>query len=250
MLLEYIFFAFIQGIFEFIPISSSAHLILLGVDNLLIITTAHLGSLFAVMIYFSATIKEYITSLIYNRKKKIILNLNVIQFSIVSFLALIPLLLIVVFETDFIFSKTTIVSLLFLNGLLLLSAHIFHKCKYNEEITKTKAFIIGFGQFFALLPGLSRSGMVIFSSVIQKISTKDAVIFSLLLSIPTLFFAWVYSIYSIDNINLLNRELILIFLVSFLSSLFSITLIIKVVKKMGLLPFAIYCLLTPIFIIF
>ena len=189
-IIQILLISIIQGIAEFIPVSSSAHINLLS--NLLnyekielaINVSAHFGSLVAVLFYFN---KE-----IYNFSKNKNLFYKVIIASIPIFVIgyiLIELKIISNLRTIEIMGWTTIIF-----GILLYISDKFKiKLKMKNNFTFRNAIIIGFYQTLALIPGVSRSGIIITGARFLKFNRIDAAKISFLLSIPALG-AWSLSV--------------------------------------------------------
>ncbi len=243
-LIEAVIIAVIQGITEWLPVSSSGHIILaeklLNYGNSLTFDVAlHFGTLMSVFVYFGRDITDIIRDLLklkfYTEKGKfgILLIIATIPAGIAGFL----------FKDAFesIFSNLAIVALGFgITGLILLIASL-PITKQSRQITKTKALIIGTSQILSLLPGVSRSGTTISISLLLGLKEKTALKFSFLMSIPIIFGA---NIVTIGN-QTLPSELIWATLVSFIVGLISLHLIYKYIltSKTNLRYFAIYALL-------
>ena len=182
-IIQILLISIIQGIAEFIPVSSSAHINLLSnlfnyeKIELAINVSAHFGSLVAVLFYFN---KE-----IYNFSKNKNLFYKVIIASIPIFIIgyiLIELKIISNLRTIEIMGWTTIIF-----GILLYISDKFKiKLKMKNNFTFRNAIIIGFYQTLALIPGVSRSGIIITGARFLKFNRIDAAKISFLLSIPAL----------------------------------------------------------------
>ena len=182
-IIQILLISIIQGIAEFIPVSSSAHIYLLSnlfnyeKIELAINVSAHFGSLVAVLFYFN---KE-----IYNFSKNKNLFYKVIIASIPIFVIgyiLIELKIISNLRTIEIMGWTTIIF-----GILLYISDKFKiKLKMKNNFTFRNAIIIGFYQTLALIPGVSRSGIIITGARFLKFNRIDAAKISFLLSIPAL----------------------------------------------------------------
>ena len=182
-IIQILLISIIQGIAEFIPVSSSAHINLLSnlfnyeKIELAINVSAHFGSLVAVLFYFN---KE-----IYNFSKNKNLFYKVIIASIPIFIIgyiLIELKIISNLRTIEIMGWTTII----FGILLYISDKSKIKLKMKNNFTFRNAIIIGFYQTLALIPGVSRSGIIITGARFLKFNRIDAAKISFLLSIPAL----------------------------------------------------------------
>ena len=232
---ESIFLGLIQGITEFLPISSSGHLVI--VQNLLGFShppiffdiVLHLATLSAVIVYFRKSLSKYIT----------ISNIgNIIIASIPAVLA--GLLISPFIES--IFSSLIIVGLgLIITGTLLLLTKKLPKSNSNQITTK-KAFFIGMFQATALLPGISRSGSTIFGGLLNQVSKKKAFEFSFILSIPAIIGALLLQVAS-SSTNTISIENIAGFFAAFISGLIAIKALDYIINNEKLHYFGYYCLI-------
>lgn len=231
----YFIVGFIQGITEFLPISSSGHIVLLGsffrLDNLMLISVvAHIGTLFAVIFCYRKTIKELIT------KPKNPTNLHLI-------LATIPTVIMVLMFNKFLEENFTISTLVWgflISSVLLLVADL--KKEGKRTITKKSAIIMGISQGFALLPGISRSGTTLVCGLLQGVEKQQALDFSFLMSIPVILCSAIYESFKLFTCQL-TVDWLGIFIVmvsSFLFGILSIKIMLKTVNKNRLYFFSIY----------
>ena len=244
--LEALLLAVIQGLTEFLPISSSAHLILLSefmgsTQNLFYDVSLHLGTLIAVCIYFRADLMDILDSVV--RFKSLLQNLLLKQLII----SCMPTLLIgFIFidlidshlRTSFIIAITTI-----LFGLVLyLSTFTKPKKTRVDEITLSDSLIIGLSQAIALIPGTSRSGITISAGLFLGLDNKTASKFSFLMAVPTIGAIALYQLLSTDISYLINYFDINILglTVSFIIAYVTIDFFIKFINRIGFLPFIIY----------
>ena len=223
-------YSIIQGITEFLPVSSSAHLNLLSnffgfeQEELLINISAHIGSLFAVIIFF----KKEIMNFGKNQKlffKIVISSLPLFFFGyLIVFYNLVPGL-----RTYEIIGWTTVVF-----GLLLYFADRFKSNKnIKKNFTTKNAIIIGFFQVMALIPGVSRSGIIITAARFFNFKREDAVKISFLMSIPALAGTGIFGLYAliIQNNPLLSLNSILTVFLSFIFSYLTIKYFLIFIKK-------------------
>tara|TARA_Y100001970_G_scaffold213499_1_gene260951 strand:- start:3367 stop:4134 length:768 start_codon:yes stop_codon:yes gene_type:complete len=237
--LHIILISIIQGVTEFVPVSSSAHVNLLsklfGYQDveLLINVSAHFGSLIAVVFFFRNELFEF------TKNKN--LFLKIIISSIPLFLIgyyLIKYGLVSNFRTLEVIGWTTIIF-----GLLLYISDKF-KVKQNmkNNFTLKNALIVGLFQVLALVPGVSRSGIIITGARFLKFNRTDAAKISFLLSIPALGGWSVYGFYEllIENNIILNTGVILTTLFSFIFSYLTIKYFLVYLKKFNLSVFVAY----------
>ena len=247
-IIQILLISIIQGIAEFIPVSSSAHINLLtNLFNyekfeLAINVSAHFGSLVAVLFYFN---KE-----IYNFSKNKNLFYKVIIASIPIFIIgyiLIELKIISNLRTIEIMGWTTII----FGILLYISDKSKIKLKMKNNFTFRNAIIIGFYQTLALIPGVSRSGIIITGARFLKFNRIDAAKISFLLSIPALG-AWsLYGCFDLikQNDQILTVSSILTAFLSFIFSYITIKYFLIYLKKFNLNLFVIYRLILGIILL-
>ena len=229
----------IQGITEFLPISSSSHLILVSEfinfknQSLSIDVSLHIGSFFAVITYFY----KDIISIIDNKNLFLKFLISSFPVIIIGYL-LIHTNLIEQLRSIKIIGWTTLIF-----GILL---YVSDKCKLQKKIENDfnykSAIVIGIFQVLSLIPGVSRSGITITASRMLNFKRFDAAKISFLLSIPTL---GAVSIFGLKNLttsqdlefSILN--LISIFL-SFIFSLITIKFFLKYIRNFTLTIFVVY----------
>ena len=238
-MIEILILSLIQGITEFIPVSSSSHLILISdytnFENkgLSIDVSLHIGSFLAVITFFQKEILNFM-------KNKILF------FKV--FLSSLPVMVM-----GFLIAKTNIIynlrgieiigwtTLIF--GLLLLVSDKF-KLERNlkNDLSYKYALIIGVIQIFSLIPGVSRSGIVITAARFLHFNRIDAAKISFLLSIPTLAGVSIFGISNHIESQDLSFSLYNIFsvILSFIFSLISIKYFLRFIKDFSLKIFVIY----------
>jgi len=214
---EIILLSIIQGVTEFLPVSSSAHLILIskyfnfGNQNLTLDISLHLGSLVAIVFYFKKDLLNFINNKILFLK----IILSSIPVMVFGFF-LIKLNLIDYLRSYKIIGWSTI-----LFGILLFFSDLIKvKKDINKDFKYGSALYIGFFQVLALIPGVSRSGITITAGRFLNFSRVDSTKISFLISIPTLA---AVSLYNLQNLLIeKNFEISLLnFLGVFLSFVFS-----------------------------
>ncbi len=239
----------IQGLTEFLPVSSSGHLhISHGLFNsktsisLSFTIFLHLFSLFAVLIIFRKSIINIIKGILSAiSEKKTNEDFNLGMMVIVGTIptAIIGLLFEDYFEETF--SSPLVVSvILFFNGIILYSSKFFQQ--KNGELTYKKAFIIGLVQGLAITPGISRSGSTISTAILLGVNREKAGVFSFLLSIPAILGAVVLGYKGFLSISVNDFYVYLTGgLFAFFVGLFSLVILLKLIKKGNFYIFAYYC---------
>jgi undecaprenyl-diphosphatase len=231
----------VQGITEFLPISSSGHLVILNHyfgynhPHLMFNLFLHAGTLLAVFIYFWQDIILCI------RKEHRFLRAIII--------GSIPTALIGYFFKDILeslFANIILVGImLFVTALFLFLADNAGKRQRNIKIQSPgwiKAIIIGIVQGISIIPGISRSGSTISSAILLDIDKATAVRFSFLLSIPAVLGAFLLKLSTVKSEMQFMPEMAVGTLFAFLFGLGSIYLLVKIVVKDRLKIFAFYCL--------
>ena len=238
-MLEVIILSVVQGITEFLPISSSAHLILVveyfnfSVGNLTLDVSLHLGSLLATITYFRKDIFNFTK----NRNMLLKILISSIPTMIFGFL-LIKYSLIDLLRNYKLIGWTTLTF-----GILLYFSDLKETTKTikNNYSYKT-AICIGLFQVLSLIPGVSRSGITITGARTFSFSRIESAKISFLMSIPTL---GVVSIYNLKNLLIENNLAFSILnlysiVLSFIFSYLTIKFFLQFLKKFSLLSFVIY----------
>ena len=243
-LLQIIILSIIQAITEFLPISSSAHLLLpskvLGWPDQGIIfdITVHFATLMAVLIYFR---DEFLRFSFYSSK--------IFAFLVISTLPIMLIALLVEGVGDYRWSLASIAyANIFFAFLLYISEKTSQQQYSNLDMTAKHAIVIGLFQTFSLISGASRSGTAITGSLFLSYKKSEAAKYSLMLSIPTILGALIFSFSEYntlkEDINILTT--FIAFLTTFIVSYLSISLFLGLVKKLGYMPFIVYRLILGI----
>ena len=245
---EILILSTIQGISEFLPVSSAAHLVLVSKyytftnQNLLIDICLHLGSLIAIIVYFRNDLFHFI------KNKSFLIKI------IVGTIPIIPVGYIL-YQTRLIDQLRNLevigwMSLIF--GILL---YVSDKSKVTKKIdtefTNKSAVFIGLFQVLALIPGVSRSGITITSGRMLGFNRFDSTKISFFLSIPTLAAASIIGIFNIyrEGSTELNFLAIIAIIFSFIFSYVTIALFFNFIKKFNLNIFIIYRIVLSLFIL-
>ncbi len=231
----------IEGLTEFLPVSSTGHMILgttiLGIDidefwkSFLIII--QLGSILAVIFVFW---------------RKLFQGLDIWLKLAVGFFPTGVIGLFVAKYLNALFNGWVVVGMLIFGGVVLILIELAHKNKQYrinslEEISFKQAFCIGIFQSLAMIPGTSRSGASIIGGLLLGFNRKVAAEFSFLLAIPTMIIATAYSIYKepelLGNANSLI-PLGIGFITAFIVAVLVIKFFLKFISKFDFIPFGIY----------
>jgi len=253
-LIQALILAIIQGMTEFLPVSSSAHLILVpkiigwNDQGLLFDIALHFGTLLAVLIYFRGDLAQMIEDLLRNRSH------NIMQSDVmILIIATIPVVIVGGLFNDWIEnnlrSSNVIATTSIIFGLILLASDKFSSSKNN--LTLRIGLLIGLAQVLALIPGVSRSGITITMGLFMGLGRVKSAKFSFLLAIPVILGASVLQIYESYSIafSSINYVLLLTGLsVSFLFAYFTIHWFLAFVTKVGMFPFVIYRIALGLFI--
>ena len=249
---KFILYGLIQGLTEFIPVSSSAHLkiisLFFGIDDPGISLSAiiQLGSVFALAWYFKENIFKLKNQLskknFYLINKKLIWSILIATIPIILFGGSVKLFFINFFD-KFFRSNLSIALVSFLMAFFMFLADRSKKGSINlKNHNYSDIFWVGLSQAFAIFPGVSRSGVTISSALLIGWERGDAVKFSFLLGIPAISFAGIYELISSFNklSSLSFYPLIVGLITSFLSSLFAIYFLVNYFSSNGLKIFILY----------
>jgi undecaprenyl-diphosphatase len=261
-IIQAIIIGIVQGLTEFLPVSSSAHLVfvpqIIGVESSLAFDTLlHVGSLVAVFVYFWKDIvhmiKSFVSSLLDIPKGKFKEGLKEDQFKKLAWLVIIgtiPAGLAGILLKDFfegLFNNIPAVGFfLIITGFLLwgsekISRKIVNKTSLNDMSIKT-SLLVGIAQAFAIAPGISRSGATISAGLFLGLERKLTARYSFLLSIPAILGAALVQAKDITSIMDMNVSVFIAgFLAAAISGYVAIKIVMKLIQERDLLIFAYYC---------
>lgn len=242
MIFFVVILAIVQGLTEFLPVSSSGHLVLLnkffGIQNdfLLLSVILHVATLLSVLVVLRKEILMILKDPFGKLSQKLIIST-------------IPTVVIVLLFKGFIdssFDGRFLPFCFMITAVLLVVSEIISKkaAGKQKDITKTMAIIMGIAQGIAVLPGISRSGATICTGLIQQGKREEVTHFSFLMSIPIILASLVLEIYEYISVGqalmLAWYELAIGFIVAFVTGIFAVKFMLNVVKKHSLIWFAIY----------
>ena len=243
------FLGIIQGLTEFLPVSSSGHLVLFGnlfgiEESLFISILLHVATLLSIVVVFYKDIWQMIRHPFSKQTTMLVV-------------ATIPTCLIVLVLMPIIkqsFAGGLLPICFLISAILLLVSEQLSKKKEKKEMTYKTAFIMGIAQGFAVFPGISRSGSTISAGLLSGGEKESVAKFSFLMSIPIIFLSLIMEIYEIATGSLkLQIEIlptILAFVSAFVVGIFAIKLMIKLTVKSSLKWFSLYLLIISIVSIF
>lgn len=240
--LHVLIFGIVEGIAEFLPISSTGHLILTA--KLLQISQSEFIKSFEIVIQLGAILSVVV--LYWNRFIK---NWQIWKRLLVAFLptVLIGALLYKTIKKYLLGNNEVVLWSLFIGGLFLIIFELFHKEKKDavEELSSVsypQALVIGLFQSVAIVPGISRSAATIIGGLVAGLKRKNIVEFSFLLAVPTMLAATVFDL--LKNSQAFKPEqfvsLAAGFIISFFVAIFAIKFLLAFIKRHSFIPFGIY----------
>lgn len=258
--IQIIVLSLVQGLTEFLPISSSAHLIfvpkLFGWEDqgLAFDVAVHLGTLLAVILYFhqdlSQMIKEFCQSL-YTRKITPYAKLMwFLGFATIP-AGISGILFKETIETSLRSPLVIATTTVFFALIMLLADKLGEGDKNVQKVSWKDAMLIGCGQAIALIPGTSRAGITLTAGLALGLTREAAARFSFLLSVPVIALAGIYESYSLfkSNIAVDWRSLSLGLIISAITGFLCIHLFLKILQKIGVMPFVIYRILLGLMLV-
>ena len=248
----------VQGLTEFLPISSSGHLEIFKVvldfetglnNNILFTLILHLATSLSVIVVYWNDIKKIFKSVLSIKKDEntyffSLILISIFPAGIVGFL----------FEEKI--SNLFDGNIILVGSMLLFTSVILFvsdfKIKTTNKLDYVKSFFVGVSQALAIIPGISRSGLTICSSVLMGVNRELAAKFSFLMVLPLIFGSFL-KILIFDEL-IFNQEIISSyvfgFLSAFISGIFACKWMIVLVKKSKMKYFSLYCLATGLICIF
>lgn len=250
-LFQVLIFAVVEGLTEFLPVSSTGHLIL--TSKLLSIPQTDFVKTFEISIQSGA-----ILSVIFLYWKKLLVERNVLKNVAVAFIptAIVGFALYRFIKDMLIGNLMVTVLALLIGGVFIIFIEKFFE-REDRKLTISnlnikQSILIGFAQSVSVIPGVSRAGATIIGGMLTGLSRKEAVEFSFLLAIPTMFAATGYDLlknmssFEASQLNSLGIG----FVASFIASLFAVKWFIKYVGSNTLIPFGIYRIIIAILFFF
>ena len=245
------FLGVIQGITEFLPVSSSGHIVLfkyffdISKNDIVMEVILHFGTLMSILIFFRKDIYYLLSGIINGNKSSQLYAI----YLVVATIPVVIFSLIIKDHINSIFSVNILLYTYIVNSAILFMTK---STKINyEKVSLKLAMTMGIVQIFALFPGISRAGITICAGLLLGYRQKEVAKFSFFMAIPALLGAMVFEL---DNIIYqANSNLILIligFLVSMVTGLLVLRLLFKILQNNKLWMFSYYCILIWIIIFF
>ena len=236
----------IQGLTEFLPISSTAHLLvtgrLLGYEDPAFTVMIQLGSILAIMWLYRAKITAVLRGLPSNRDAQ--------RFALALIVGCVPALgagaLLADFVRTVLFESPRVIAVAFIaGGVVMLLVERFRPAPDVVDAERTpasRAFGVGLCQMLALVPGVSRSGATIVGGMLMRLDRPAAAEFSFFLAMPTMTAAFVYSLVDVRAYLAPERaaEIAIGFVAAFVSAAFVVRPFLVLVRRAGFAPFAWY----------
>ena len=243
--LDALILGILQGITEFLPVSSSGHLVLgqkllgINIPGNAFEVILHIGTLMSILVVFWPDIHRLLGD---------IKDYNTRIYIFTLLLGTTPAIIVGLLSKDQIasmFDNTYTVALaLIVTGIILISSKWFLNKK--SDLTLIKGFNIGLAQALAIIPGISRSGVTICTGLMMGLSTKEAARFSFLLAIPAISGAGILTAMDIDKISLGMDVIFVGFLSSFLVGWAALKWLLNLLRTGKFHWFGVYCLLLGI----
>ncbi len=257
-IIQAIILGIVQGLTEFLPVSSSAHLVFVTdlfnlPQNVAFDTILHLGTLVAVVGYFwrdiLTIISSFISSVLDIFRGRFKEGLEETPFKKLSWLLIVGTIpaglagILLQNQFEALFNDVIYVGFfLIVTGLLLWAAErVKPGTKDVKDISFKNALVIGIFQAIAIAPGISRSGATISAGLFSGLNRELAARFSFLLSIPAILGAAVVQIRHINSTDTSTITLIAGFLAAMIFGYIAIKLLLKIIKERTLMIFAYYC---------
>ena len=258
--------ALIQGLSEFLPISSSGHLAVVqdfllknisSQEKLILDVFLHGGTLLAMLLYFRKDIYVLTKGSIQSLRNKTINK----ELKIALYITLATIItgiggILLEHRIETMITNISFIAILFIiNGINLVIASKITKPTEDDlsRIGIIKTIIITIAQLFALLPGISRSGSTISAALYSKVKPQQAFQFSFYIAIPAILGANILKIYEVIHkhiaMSIALSTIIIAVIIAFISGYLAIILLKRFTEKLNLIPFGIYTILLGIIIL-
>lgn len=243
-LIKIIFLGIIQGITEFLPISSSGHLVIfqnlfgINTDQITLDIFLHFGTVIPVIIIYWDDVRDILLFKKEKRRLTYLILIGIIPTGIIGFM----------FEDFFekLFASSLSVGyMLLITGLLIYLSERLSKVRFKlEDMKEHNAIIVGIAQGLAIIPGISRSGSTIVASLLQGMDRESAARYSLLVAIPVILGAGLLKTKDAITVGLIGLSwgsLLLGSLAAAISGYFAIKYLLHILRQGSLIIFSYYC---------
>ncbi len=250
--LEALVLGIVQGLTEWLPVSSSGHLVIaqeiLGLEadeNLLFDLVVHLGTILAVCVFFRNELWRILAAMVTSKAKRGEKENALRKLGSLLLLGTVPAAIAGVLLTDYvedIFDVTLVGFALMANAALLFAAERFGSKGVKKSAGTLDSLVIGTFQAVSIMPGISRSGSTISGGMLRGLEKEIAAVFAFLLSVPILLAAFAYGLVTLDSFELDLVAAMIGAGVAFVTGIASIGYLLKAVKAGKLWMFSVYCL--------
>lgn len=249
--LEALVLGIIQGLTEWLPVSSSGHLVLaqefFGLasgQNLLFDLVVHMGTVLAVCVYFRKELWRILRALFTPKRSRGPQEDALRTLGLMVLVGTVPVAIIGVLLTNAmedVFTVGMVGAALIVNAGVLLSAWRFAGKGERRNVRLSDAVVISLFQAVAIIPGISRSGSTICGGMFRGLDREMAATFAFLLSVPALLGAFAYGFATLDSYDADPTMLLLGMTAAFVAGVVSIDYLLRVVRSGRLWMFAVYC---------
>ena len=242
-LINYIILGIIQGLTEFFPVSSSGHLVLF--QDYLKITNegasaeiiAHFGTLFSILLFYRSSFFSSIN-------EDDFFNIKTIKLLVIS---TIPAIIFgLIFDFEQFFNYSFVQYSLMVNGFLIIFMSLL-KNSFSFDLNLKSALLLGLFQSVAILPGISRSGMVISSALMLGLNKEKSIQYCFFMVVPIIILSIVYELLFSSGFEAINIvDGIGLFVSSFIFGYLSLYFLVQFLKKFDFWWFGLYCIIVSI----
>ena len=242
-LINYIILGIIQGLTEFFPVSSSGHLVLF--QDYLKITNegasaeiiAHFGTLFSILLFYRSSFFSSIN-------EDDFFNIKTIKLLVIS---TIPAIIFgLIFDFEQFFNYSFVQYSLMANGFLIIFMSLI-KNSFSFDLNLKSALLLGLFQSVAILPGISRSGMVISSALMLGLNKEKSIQYCFFMVVPIIILSIVYELLFSSGFEAINIvDGIGLFVSSFIFGYLSLYFLVQFLKKFDFWWFGLYCIIVSI----
>ena len=242
-LINYIILGIIQGLTEFFPVSSSGHLVLF--QDYLKITNegasaeiiAHFGTLFSILLFYRSSFFSSIN-------EDDFFNIKTIKLLVIS---TIPAIIFgLIFDFEQFFNYSFVQYSLMANGFLIIFMSLL-KNSFSFDLNLKSALLLGLFQSVAILPGISRSGMVISSALMLGLNKEKSIQYCFFMVVPIIILSIVYELLFSSGFEAINIvDGMGLFVSSFIFGYFSLYFLVQFLKKFDFWWFGLYCIIVSI----